>query len=85
MSQGCPGAERSPAAGVTSPSWGWVVERTNSWLNDFGKLRRCTERRRSCVDAYLALAAAIVTLRALRRAAWYQYRWDTRPRSPRIR
>ncbi len=63
----------------------WVVERTNSWLNDFGKLRRCTERRRACVDAYLALAAAIVTVRALRRAAWYLYRWDTRPRSPRIR
>ena len=63
----------------------WVVERTNSWFNDFGKLRRCTERRRDCVDAYLALAAAIVTVRALRRAAWYLYRWNTRPRSPRIR
>ena len=63
----------------------WVVERTHSWLNDFGRLRRCTERRRDCVDAYLALAAAIVTIRALRRAAWYLYRWDTRPRSPRIR
>jgi Transposase DDE domain len=62
----------------------WVIERTNSWLNDFGKIRRCTERRRSCVDAYLALAAAIVTVRALYRAAWYLYRWDTRPRSPRI-
>jgi transposase len=63
----------------------WVVERTHSWLNDFGKIRRCTERRRACVDAYLALAAAIVTVRALRRAAWYLYRWTTRPRSPRIR
>jgi transposase len=63
----------------------WVVERANSWLNDFGRLRRCTERRQACVDAYLALAAAIVTIRALRRAAWYLYRWDTRPRSPRIR
>src|SRR5947209_9882896 len=63
----------------------WVVERTNSWLNDFGKLRRCTERRRDCIDAYLALATAIVTLRALLRAAWYRYRWTTRPRSPRIR
>ena len=63
----------------------WVVERANSWLNDFGKLRRCTERRQACVDAYLALATAIVTLRALLRAAWYLYRWDTRPRSPRIR
>jgi transposase len=63
----------------------WVVERTNSWLNDFGKLRRCTERRRECVDAYLDLAAAIVTLRALLRACWYTYRWDARPRSPRLR
>ncbi|MCF6746732.1 IS5 family transposase [Blastococcus sp. KM273128] len=63
----------------------WVVERANSWLNDFGKLRRCTERRRDCVDAYLNLAAAIVTLRALLRAAWYLYRWANRPRSPRIR
>jgi transposase len=63
----------------------WVVERTHAWLNDFGKLRRCTERRKDCVDAYLALAAAIVTVRALRRAAWLLYRWDTRPRSRRIR
>ena len=63
----------------------WVVERTNSWLNDFGRLRRCTERRQPCGDAYLALAAAIVTVRALRRAAWSLYRWDSRPRSPRIR
>jgi transposase len=63
----------------------WVVERTNSWLNDFGRLRRCTERRRVCVEAYLALAAAIVTLRALLRAAWFRFRWEHRPRSPRIR
>ena len=63
----------------------WVVERTNSWLNDFGRLRRCTDRRRDCVDAYLALATAIVTIRALLRAAWYRYRWTTRPKSPRTR
>ena len=63
----------------------WVVERTNSWLNDFGKIRRCTERRRDCIDAYLTLAAAIVTIRALIRAARSLYRWDTRPRSARLR
>jgi len=63
----------------------WVVERTHAWLNDFGRLRRRTERRRDCVDAYPCLAAAIVTIRAPRRAAWYLYRGDTRPRSPRIR
>ena len=32
-----------------------------------------------------ALAAAIVTIRVLLRAAWHRYRWNTRPRSPRIR
>jgi len=63
----------------------WVVERTNSWMNDFGKLRRCTERRQECIDAYLDLAAAIITIRALLQAAWILYRWDTRPRSRRIR
>ena len=63
----------------------WVVERANSWLNDFGKLRRCTERRRQCIDGYLELAAAIVTLRALLRASWYLYRWENRPRSSRMR
>jgi hypothetical protein len=63
----------------------WVVERTNSWLNDFGTLRRCTERCKDRLDAYLTLATAIVTIRTLLRAASYLYRWDTRPRSPLIR
>jgi IS5 family transposase len=55
----------------------WVVERTHAWLNDFGRIRRCTERRRRCVEAYLALAVAIVTFRALLRAAWVRYRWPS--------
>jgi len=63
----------------------WVVEATNSWMNDFGKLRRCTERTELAVQAYLDLAMAIVTLRALLRRAWTLYRWDGRPRSARIR
>ena len=63
----------------------WVVEAANSWLNDFGKLRRCTERSEQVVQAYLDLATAVVTVRALIRAAWSRYRWPTRPRSPRIR
>ncbi|RAJ38364.1 hypothetical protein K353_04301 [Kitasatospora sp. SolWspMP-SS2h] len=32
-----------------------VVERTNSRMNDFGKLRRCTGRRKAAVDFLLAL------------------------------
>ncbi|SCF60178.1 hypothetical protein GA0115256_104710 [Streptomyces sp. DconLS] len=63
----------------------WVVERTNSWMNNFGKLRRSTERRRACTEFFLALATAVITVRSLIRRAWYTHRWDTRPRSPRIR
>ncbi|TLQ48092.1 IS5 family transposase [Streptomyces marianii] len=63
----------------------WVVERTNSWMNNFGKLRRNTERRRACTEFFLALATAIITVRSLIRRAWYTHRWDTRPASPRIR
>ncbi|MFJ1550556.1 IS5 family transposase [Streptomyces sp. NPDC088246] len=63
----------------------WVVERTNSWMNNFGKLRRCTERRKDAVEFFIAMASAIITIRCLIRRAWPLYRWDTRPRSPRIR
>lgn len=34
----------------------WVVERTNSWMNGYGKLRRCTERDGEIVDFHLYLA-----------------------------
>ncbi len=63
----------------------WVVERTNSWMNNFGKLRRCTERRTAPAKFFIALASAIITLRCLIRRARALYRWDTRPPSARIR
>jgi hypothetical protein len=63
----------------------WVVERTNSWMNNFGKLRRCTERRKAAIEFFLALASTIITVRCLIRRAWPLYRWNTRPRTPRIR
>ncbi|MFE4331464.1 IS5 family transposase [Streptomyces sp. NPDC056831] len=63
----------------------WVVERTNSWMNNFGRLRRNTERRCACAEFFLQLATAIITVRSLIRRAWYTHRWDTRPASPRIR
>ena len=46
----------------------WVVERTHSWMNGYGKLRRCTERSGRVVDFYLFLAAAFVVARCLIRA-----------------
>jgi len=63
----------------------WVVERTNSWMNGFGKIRRCTDRSASIIDFYLYLAAAFVTVRQLIRRARPLYRWDSRPTTRRLR
>lgn len=41
----------------------WPVERTHSWMNSYGKLRRCTEMNGRVVNFYLYLAATLVTLR----------------------
>lgn len=59
----------------------WVVERTNSWhTRGFRKLQVCTERRQRVVDAYIALANAVIIIRRLIRTAWTTHRWDTRPK-----
>ena len=58
----------------------WVIGRTHAWMNNYGKLIRCTDRHRPVVEFYLALASAIVTLGRLIRQAWSCYRWQTRPR-----
>ncbi|MEV0217603.1 IS5/IS1182 family transposase, partial [Micromonospora sp. NPDC050695] len=63
----------------------WVVERTNSWMNGFGKIRRCTDRNAQIIDFYLYLAAAIVTIRQLIQRARTLYRWDTRPTTRRLK
>ncbi|MER7960170.1 IS5 family transposase [Streptomyces sp. NPDC096030] len=63
----------------------WVVERTHSWMNGYGKLRRCTEKSGKTVDFYLYLAAALVTLHMLIRRATNRYRWDGRPTTRRLK
>jgi len=63
----------------------WVVERTQAWMNGYGKLRRCTERRAAAVDCYLFLAAAFVTTRRLINEARTRYRWDNRPTARRLK
>jgi hypothetical protein len=63
----------------------WVAERTHSWMNNFGKLLRCTDRNGAIVDFYLYLAAAIVTVRQLIQRARPLYRWDTRPTTRRLK
>ena len=55
-------------------------QRTHAWMNNYGKLIRCTERHKPVVEFYLALASAIVTPGRLIRQAWSCYRWQTRPR-----
>lgn len=63
----------------------WVVERTNSWMNNYGKLRRCTDRNGTVVDFYLHLAAAFLTVRCLIQAARHTHRWPTRPTTRRLK
>ncbi|WP_077313842.1 IS5 family transposase, partial [Corynebacterium glutamicum] len=49
----------------------WVVERTNSWHNrGFKKLLVCTERKESVIEAFIALANAVIIVRRLVRQAW---------------
>jgi transposase len=58
----------------------WVIERTNAWHNrGFKKLLICTEKRTTVIDAFIALANAIIITRRLIREAWTRYRWDSRP------
>jgi len=63
----------------------WVVERTHQWMNGYGKLRRCTEKRQSVVDFYLFLAAALVVIRQLIQRARLRYPWPSRPTTRRLK
>jgi len=63
----------------------WVAERTHSWMNGYGKLRRCTERDAATVDFYLYLAAALVVIRQLIQRARHRYRWPGRPTTKRLK
>lgn len=62
----------------------WVVERTQAWMNGYGKVRRCTDRRGVVVDFYLFLAATFVIVRLLIHQARQTFRWPTRPTSRRL-
>ena len=58
----------------------WVVERTNSWhTRGFKKLAICTERHTRVIEAFIALANALIITRRLIRVAWTTHPWDTRP------
>jgi hypothetical protein len=62
----------------------WPVERTHSWMNGYGKLRRLTDKRKIIVEFYLYLAATLTVIRRLINRARSQYRWPTRPTTRRL-
>ena len=43
----------------------WFVERTNSWLHAFGRLRRRLDRLADVQEAFLCLASSVICLRFL--------------------
>ncbi len=63
----------------------WPVERTHSWMNGYGKLRRFTDKSKIIVEFYLYLAAALTVIRRLINRARTLYRWPTRPTTRRLR
>lgn len=63
----------------------WPCERTHSWMNGYGKLRRVTDKNPTIIDFYFDLAATFVTIRALIRAARKTHRWDNRPTTRRLK
>lgn len=63
----------------------WPVERTHSWMNGYGKLRRLTDRRKTVAEFYLNLAAALTVIRRLINRARSTHRWPTRPTTRRLR
>ena len=58
----------------------WPVERTNSWLSNFGQLRRNTDRRIVHRLAQLAIAVAVLLVAKL--IDW-RNRWDRKAAYPR--
>ena len=58
----------------------WPVERTNAWhTRGFRKLAICTERRTVVIEAFVALANAVIIIRRLLAEGWTRYRWEGRP------
>ena len=81
---GCQGAIACKGVPAPLQAGGWSSGRT-SWMNGYGKRRRCSERDGQVVDFYLYLAAALVTIRQLIQRARNRYRWDTRPTTKRLK
>ena len=53
----------------------WTIERTNSWLSNFGQLHRNTDRHTQHRRAQLALAIALLTAKLID----HRNRWNPAP------
>ena len=71
-----PRPARAPRAPPVPLGMRWPVERTNSWLTNFGQLRRNTDRRIIHRLAQLALAIALLITAKL--IDWCN-RWSPNP------
>lgn len=57
-----------------------MIERTNSWhTRGFRRLQVRTEVCTRVIEAFIALANTIITIRNLIHHAWTTHRWDQRP------
>ncbi|MBP1325038.1 hypothetical protein JOF28_000270 [Leucobacter exalbidus] len=58
----------------------WVVERTNAWHNNFGKLVRMTKRGIDVARAWVQLANALLIIRRIVAEVWTTHQWAGRPK-----
>ena len=63
----------------------WSIERTHSWMNGYGKLRRSTDKAAAVAEVCLFLAAALTVIRRLINRSRARCRWDIRPTTRRLR
>jgi hypothetical protein len=71
-------SEKGKAAPVAATGR-WIVERTNSWHNDYKQLVWCTERSARVVEFWVAFSSVLIIVARLVREAWIRYRWEGRP------
>ena len=57
-----------------------MIERINSWhTRGFRRLQVCTEIHTQVIEAFIALANTIITIKNLIHHAWTTHRWDQHP------
>jgi hypothetical protein len=60
----------APTSSQLSTTTDFLAPTTHAWANQYGKLRRWSERRRVVVAFWLLLALALIVVGGLIRRAW---------------